>query len=475
MPILPAISTGQTKHLAVCLMALMLTAPFGPVSAENEPLSEYLQLQQDEDSTSEELRETLTRSLQSIQSQGSAKDVARALTDLPYWATTDTPATVNSLFDAAQKGEISDDLAKRAARRADGQLDSILRGTPPLDAYKQLTALEQSGVNYPLSYILLLRLYRVSAIEQALMGVRGADIASPVSVWRDATLSGDLPAATQEAIEVLDSLIAEYDKPLYADGRERLFLNDLRHRSALLRFLAGREDWVEPLQDIANASGDIKLWYDPQAVLDHIYVDQFFALSDSELRTDPSSGVSVVNTGAKAAATIPNLRVRRNYNPLQLSVWTCETLSQANENDRSILDVLNRLAEFQNADYRIIVGHHDGQKGRFSGRSAEDLKKQAESVLQSLPSELTESQSGFAATIAALRDDPICGGIVEGYPMGPVAVVEGAVDKGNEYYALGGMLDADQAQRIEDALMRSVGKGGFEDGGPYLLRPGTNG
>lgn len=475
MPILPAILTERTRQLAACLAGLMLAVSVGSARGEEEPLSEYLELQRDENSTSEQLRETLTRSLATIQSNGSTRDMARALTDLPFWATTDTPATVDSLFDAAQRGEISDELAKRAARKADGQLDSILRGTPPLEAYKQLTALEQEGASYPLSYILLLRLYRVSAIEQALMAVPGADIASPVSAWREATLIGDLPVATDEAIAVLDGLIDEYKKPEYAEGRERLFLNDLRHRAALLRFLAGREDWVEPLKDIANGSKDIGTWYDPRHILDHIYVDQFFALSDSELRTDPTRGVSVVNTSAQAAATLPNLRVRRNYNPLQLSAWSCETLDRANANDQSILDVLNRLAEFQNADYRVIVGHHDGTRGRFSGKSSDELKKQAETVLQNLAPELLKPQSGFAATVAALRDNPICGGIVERYPVGPVTVVEGAVDQGNEYYALGGMLDADQAQRIEDTLVQTVGKRGFEDGGPYLLRPGTNG
>ena len=415
--------------LGLGLAVLSLTTPAQAADPESL-LGSYNAIQRDEAASAEDAQAELTRLFDLMQDDSSIEDFALALSRQGYWAATSTQDVIDRLLEAEAAGTIGTNVAMNAIRRAEDQLDSTRRPQPgegQLDIYRKVDALRDRVGTYPRDYQLLIDHFLVGAGEAALFEKSRPILNQPITIWRERALTEPVMAAAVGASDALDGLIAEYETSDYDTQRQRFYLNDLRHRAALLRFLLGRDDWLAPLQDIAANSATETEWYAPGFILDHVYVSKFFAIDDSVKTNESNFGQRVETAASQPVAGIVRLQIRQNYNPLQLSAWTCDTLATAARQDQSVVAIQNRLGALDNADYLVVLGHFNGKVGRFSKQPVSDLRRVAQEILDSVPADLKARQSGFGASLDKIRENSVCAALLQGYPAPPadLALFEG--------------------------------------------------
>lgn len=464
---------------ASCFALCFSTQP--TLAADPDGLLSGYQRLQNMDSAESELYAELMRVFDVSRKDGSFESFATALGELPFWnAGIDNNETIiKQLLEAQASGIVGTSVTINAIRNAKGQLDDS-RGKrleeTQLDVFARLTDLRKSIDSYPLRYQLLVDHFSIAAAEAALFESSVDIINQPISTWREQVLTDDVVAAATEALIILKGLISEYSKDDYATGREQYFLNDLRYRSSLIHFIIGSSDWPKQLLEIGENSGSEFDWYKPGFILDHVYINKFFNIDDTEKQSLDAGSQKIDTTTSRPIAGVGILRVRQNYNPVQLAAWTCETFWTAMREDQSIAEIYNQLKNLENADYLVVLGHYDGSFGRFSNLPSSELRNLAEEIIENIPANLSQKKSLFGKELEKIRSNDKCAPLLVDYPITPqgMSIFEGAINEKNRYYAIRGVLDSNLAREIESFVKENF-DGRLLDGGPYLLRPGTNG
>ncbi len=481
------------KRLFIFLITVSLNFHFSSLSAQgiDQNLKLYRQLSSDPCVTRPEKRKLLSNIEVGMREGNRIEEFARFLSEFAFWSTTDTDNTVDRLIKDSIENNINQFLATKAIRSGEGQLDEIIRDSDPLNSYNGLKSLYESimetdGID---NYLTIIQIYRISVGEKALFTNRRRELDLKIEEWMKLLNDDEIQKLILDVKETLNSTIKKFDSEEFADLNQKYFVNDLRFRKSILQFLSGDRQWSMTLYPLFENAKDQSKWFDANFVLDHVYVNKFFEITpelpvrplatnegDDNNNCPEQSVGEQLDINSQNKSTHPDTYlIQRNYNPLQMAAWACVVFTNAEANNWSLAEIHSKLKSFRNADYRIVLSHHNGKTGRFSKRSVAELKSQAKIILDEIKKDFDVKNQMIGVIDSNIEMSEKCREIVKHETKSfPLTLVEGKINDKNRYFA----LESRMTYRAGKAILAEIRKkfsGDFSDGDPYLLRPGISG
>ena len=164
---------------------------------------------------------------------------------------------------------------------------------------------------------------------------------------------------------------------------------DFLFQAALLKYVAGNLSWKTDLVDLASNFQDRDIYASFRPV-PHIFVYGFLLpprfVEQSNSVDDTSVPGCKRNSSREVGVNnvLIGKLIKRFYNPTQLVVHACSVLNTEN-GFPSLLALSSALARFKSQDYRVVLGHFEGEEIRFSRFSKSELMEVAASELAKLP------------------------------------------------------------------------------------------
>ncbi len=401
----------------------------------------------------------------SANSNGNVSDIAegiRALAVEDFWVSEDQRESLRALTSIGATIPAVGPILAEAQASAMGELKSIvfqhlhdpIQMIESLDSLAEVNAsLERSNPYYVAEIKLTLAEY---LSDYSFRSIDASGWPLPLSSEeRGSTTSVEDPASlAQELLArsiVLYEDLAEFYSREYRSAKifSRDIGMDFRYQAALLKYVVGDPSWGISLASLAIDASDADLFGSFQPA-PHVFVYGFLLpprIAELEVSSDgsvadcgpnnsPSVGVNNVSVGPA---------VKRFYNPVQLSVYTCTILRNTREFP-SLLSLSSALSRFNNADYRIVLGHFEGQKVRFSRSSRDQLKSDALELVSKIAS--VELSEGYYEVDRECVPDNVS------ELVGPpeLSLGEQVVGENDGYLYFGNRLNYVDATRLLEAL-----------------------
>ncbi|UWQ35366.1 hypothetical protein K3555_22845 (plasmid) [Leisingera sp. M527] len=414
-------------------------------------------------------------------SGGNVGEIANALSVLAredFWESSDQSESLRSLTNAGSKYPALGPRFAEVQSAARGELKSIVfrnlddpeRMIDELDALASINLnIDKGNPHYVAEINLTLAEYLADHAFRLI-----SEWAWSVPLNTTLELEGKELEAYQLTHKLLREAVNRYQKLAefysveFSEGS--IFTRDLgpdfRYQKILLQYLLNDKIWAAELNDLAATASSSNLYASFDSV-PHIFVYGFLlppravqvesrtnANTDGNSSCLPSQGGSIgvnnVNVGPV---------VKRFYNPVQLAAYTCTVLNEQ-ASYPSLLALSSKLSRFSNYDYRIVLGHFEGDRVRFSRLTRGELIEGAREVLGGL--------SDFETSIGVVSPIQEC--VPEGAEelVAPAALVLSEQETGPDegYIYLGSQMTYTQAKRLLDLLTNSKI---FRDA--YLIRP----
>ena len=402
--------------------------------------------------------ESLVRRLAAGVGRQDQSRILSFLASQPNWRSTNHISALRVLNRVSRQGDVSTmSLVARALEKADGELIDILSsGRSEEDIEQSLRSLIRNNEGRNPVYANFSKLALAEILqERAFRAV--ATFSLPISNAEERTTGVDTLA---ESITLYEEASDEFSELRSSVGfGARNYQIDLPYLISLLRFISGDGAWTDDLRAVLQEEG-AKDAYNAGADSRHILVERF--LSPSLLLAPASSAdadCSERRTMIQGSRELYGRdKVRRFFNPIQLANFTCNILQKGEPFD-GLTTIVNDLEEFENRDYRVVLGHFRGDEVRFS-------------FLQK--AELVEVAEGLAAGLEMALEDPrfsqfssFCSeGILEPTPrsVSVVGVQETGRDSG--YIYIGSGLTLNEAEQLQTIVVENKD---LRDA--YLIRP----
>lgn len=391
-----------------------------------------------------------------------------------FWKSTDQRRSLEALAKlGGVKPELQPALAEAIAA-AHGEVRHILfskRENAPdvVSALEKLISINESLNTPNRFYVAQIKLTIASYLsELAYSNLNASDASVPLTSTQvrsiDVSLDGlaGVRSKLNLSIDYLTELSNFFEKEFVSGVYSRNTGLDFRYQIVLMKYIVGDDQWALDLETLANYSSLDEQFTSLKAV-DHVYVHNFLVtplISETAIAsTDESSGCKPEH---QSAPLVPNERknsqVRRFFNPIQLSLFTCGVLS-APGGHKSLFDLSAQLLRFKNSDYRVVLGHFRGDEVRFSYLSKDELFETAKSAIESIDA---------TSVLARVDQTGSCTLDIDGSAISPDPSFLGVQEtsKSSGYIFVGNYLNFTEARRLRD-LVREFGD--LEEA--YLIRP----
>ncbi len=391
-----------------------------------------------------------------------------------FWKSTDQRRSLEALAKlGGVKAELQPALAEAVAA-AHGEVRHILfsqRENAPdvVSALEKLISINESLNTPNRFYVAQIKLTIASFLSELAysdLDAFGASVPLQPTQVRAIDITADglfgVRSKLNLSIDYLAELSNFFEKEFASGVYSRNIALDFRYQIVLMKYIVGDVQWELDLETLASYSSVDEQFTSLKAV-DHIYVHNFLVTPlISETANQPRAEAPACKPERQSATFEPNERknsqVRRFFNPIQLSLFTCRVLS-APEGHKSLFDLSAQLLRFKNSDYRVVLGHFRGEDIRFSFLSKGELLETAKSAVESInaTSILVNGDQTGTCTLdidgSAIVPDPSYLGVQE-------------TSKNSGYIFVGNWLNFTEARRLRD-LIREFGE--LEEA--YLIRP----
>ena len=401
---------------------------------------------------------TLIQRLSGGVSRQDQSKILSFLASQPNWRSADHSLALRVLNQISRQGDIlTVSLVARALERADGELLDILTSGKRVEEIEEaLRALivnneARNPVYANFAKLALAELLQERVFQQI------SQSTLPLSGETDAAPSLEM---LSEAIRIYSEASDNFATLRTAEGfGARDYELDLPYLIALLKFIAGEESWVEDMRSIVAVEGR-KDGYDTRTSGRHILVERFLAPPLLVGPTgDDRSDCKLRQTALQATQGFyARGEVRRFFNPVQLVNFTCNILNESTPFG-GLASLVDKLDDFENRDYRVVLGHYRGTEVRFSFFSKAELIDIAESFATDVEVALPEiGTSQFSSSCS--------GGLAEPMRRNVTLVGVQETEKDAGYIYVGSGLSLDEAEQLQKVVVRNR-----DFRGAYLIRP----
>jgi hypothetical protein len=405
--------------------------------------------------------DALVEKLRSDTSEDSRFTILEFLASLREWRSSKHNAALGTVSKLSRdENPLLALLAARATIRADGELVDIITSIKShSEVVKLLVSIGDVNLRKKNRLISAFSYYTAGRVDLErtfeLIGTRKIPLDDPEIEVEASRLSQSAIRNIEKGSAILSDL---YNNDRYGS---RDFSFDSQYIIALLKFVTGIDDWDNDLSDIILASGS-EVAYVDETNFRHVLVNRFLQPPNiTPVTTDVSSCASEKSILKDSASRFGRDVINKLFNPFQLANYTCNLLNEDNQFS-SIASLIWRLSEFENSDYRVVVGHYRGERVRFSHLNREEVNEAARLVAQEIGYEVDEFPISRNFSDCAPQSP-------DRFTRSANTVAEQKTGDDSGYIYIGSGLSFDEASELLEAI-RSLSRN-FR--GAYLIRPST--